>query len=135
MIEGFSLTLKDGRIIDYQAGKGYEALKGIIETDEGSHYLGEVALVPYDSPISRSNILFYNTLFDENASCHFAIGEAYPVCLKGNESLDSDGLRRAGVNDSLVHEDFMIGTKDLEITGTTADGKQIPVFVNGNFCF
>lgn len=135
LIDRFTLVFREGRIVDYKAEKGYDVLKGIVETDEGSHYLGEVALVPYDSPISRSGILFYNTLFDENASCHLAIGKAYPVCLEGSEGMDADGLLRAGVNDSLVHEDFMIGTKDLEIIGVTEGGKEVPVFLDGNFAF
>lgn len=133
LIEKFGLTFKNGCIIDFFAEKGYEALKNLIETDEGSHYLGEVALVPYDSPISNSKILFYNTLFDENASCHLAIGKAYPVCLKNGNSLNPEELKNAGVNDSLVHEDFMIGTSDLEIIGITAAGKEIPIFKAGNF--
>ncbi len=133
LIEHFSLTFKEGRIVDFSAEKGFEALKSMIETDEGSHYLGEVALVPYDSPISKQNILFYNTLFDENASCHLAIGKAYPVCLKHAENLSQQELLDLGANDSLMHEDFMIGTKDLEITGTTASGAEIPVFKHGNF--
>lgn len=133
LIENFSLTFKEGRITEYSAEKGSEILKNLIETDEGSHYLGEVALVPYDSPISKLNILFYNTLFDENASCHLAIGKAYPVCIKGGENLSKEALDALGVNDSLVHEDFMIGTEDLEITGTTLDGHEIIIFKNGNF--
>ncbi len=135
LIDKFSLTLKDGRIIDCQAEQGYEVLKKLVETDEGSHYLGEVALVPYNSPISNSNILFYNTLFDENASCHFAIGKAYPVCIENGVTMNKDQLAQAGVNDSIVHVDFMIGTADLEITGITAAGESIPVFKNGNFVF
>ncbi len=133
LIERFSLTFKDGRIVDFAAEKGFEALKSIIETDEGSHYLGEVALVPYDSPISNENILFFNTLFDENASCHLAIGKAYPVCIKNGENLAREELEKLEVNDSLVHEDFMIGTKDLEISGITAAGTEIRVFKHGNF--
>lgn len=135
LIDQFSLTFKDGKIVDFQAKKGYDILKRLIETDEGSRYLGEVALVPHNSPISKANILFYNTLFDENASCHLAIGKAYPVCLKNSENLSPEALTQAGVNDSLVHEDFMIGTADLNITGITADGKEVPVFVKGNFAF
>jgi len=92
-------------------------------------------LVPYNSPISNSNILYFNTLFDENASCHLAIGKAYPVCIKDGENLAKEELEALGVNDSLVHVDFMIGTKDLEIIGTTAAGKEIPVFKNGDFVF
>ncbi|WP_176718863.1 aminopeptidase [Caloranaerobacter ferrireducens] len=135
LIENFSLTFKDGKIVDFKAEKGYETLKQLIETDEGSCYLGEVALVPYDSPISKSNILFYNTLFDENASCHLAIGKAYPVCIKNSENMNKEELEKLGVNDSLVHEDFMIGTEDLEIIGITAEGKEISVFKNGNFTY
>jgi aminopeptidase len=132
LIEQFSLTFKDGKIVDYSAKKGYETLKTIIETDEGSHFLGEVALVPYDSPISNSKILFYNTLFDENASCHLALGKAYPVCLKNSETLNQEDLTKLGVNESLVHVDFMIGTSDLDILGRTSDGKEIQIFKNGN---
>ncbi|MGH4123277.1 MAG: aminopeptidase [Clostridium sp.] len=135
LIEKFSITFKDGKIVDFKAEKGYDILKSIIETDEGSHYLGEVALVPYDSPISNSNILFYNTLFDENASCHLAIGKAYPVCIKNGENLSDEELSKSGVNDSTVHEDFMVGTEDLQIIGIKADGSEIPVFKNGNFAF
>jgi len=135
LIERFSLTFKQGKIIDYKAEVGYDILKSIIETDEGSYYLGEVALVPYNSPISNSNILFYNTLFDENASCHLAIGKAYPVCIKDGENLSDEELVKLGVNDSITHVDFMVGTKDLKITGITRDGKEISVFENGNFAF
>lgn len=135
LVENFSLTFKDGKIIDLKAEKGYDSLKHLIETDEGSHYLGEVALVPHDSPISNSNIVFYNTLYDENASCHLAIGKAYPVCLKNSENMSEEELDLAGVNNSLVHDDFMIGTADLEITGITYDNKEIPVFKNGNWAF
>ena len=135
LIEGFKLTFKDGKVVDYSAKKGEKILTGLLETDEGARYLGEVALVPYDSPISKSGILFYNTLFDENASCHLALGKAYPTCIKDGETMDSVTLLQHGVNDSLLHEDFMIGTRDLEIVGTTKDGKKIPVFQNGNFAF
>jgi aminopeptidase len=135
LIEQFSLTFKAGKIVDFNAKKGYEILKNLIETDEGSHYLGEVALVPYDSPISRTKTLFFNTLFDENASCHLAIGKAYPVCIKDGENLEKEQLEKLEVNDSLVHEDFMIGTEDLEINGITSEGKEIPVFKAGNFAF
>ena len=135
IIDKFSMTFKDGRIVDYTAEKGYDTLKSIIETDEGSHYLGEVALVPYDSPISKSGILFYNTLFDENASCHLAIGKAYLKCIENSGNMTKEQLENAGANNSLIHVDFMIGSRDLEITGITAEGKKVPVFRNGNFAF
>jgi len=133
LIENFKLTFKDGKVVEYRAEQGQEILKKLIETDEGSSYLGEVALVPYDSPISNAKILFYNTLFDENASCHLAFGKAYPTCIKNGGTLSKEALEERGVNDSLVHVDFMIGTKDLTITGITPSGERIPVFVNGNF--
>ncbi|MEN1758984.1 aminopeptidase [Anoxynatronum sibiricum] len=133
LIENFSITFKQGKIVDFTAEKGYETLKGLIETDEGSRYLGEVALVPHNSPISNTGILFYNTLFDENASCHLAIGKAYPVCLKGGTEMSKEEQRKAGINDSLVHEDFMIGTADMEIKGITSEGEQISVFRQGNY--
>lgn len=135
LIDKFSLTFKDGRIVDFTAEKGYEFLKNLIDTDEGSHYLGEVALVPYNSPISNTGILFYNTLFDENASCHLAIGKAYPVCIRNSEELTKEQLDNLGVNDSISHVDFMFGTADLQIIGITEDGKEVPVFKDGNFAF
>lgn len=135
LIDKFSITFERGRIVDFSAKQGYEILEKLIETDEGSHYLGEVALVPYDSAISKSNVLFYNTLFDENASCHLAIGKAYPTCLEGGEDMSGTELAKFGVNDSLVHVDFMIGTADLEIMGITSNGQEVPVFEKGNFAF
>ncbi len=133
IIDGIVLKLKDGVITDFDAKTNKDVLKGIIETDEGSHRLGEIALVPYDSPISKLDTLFYETLFDENASCHFAIGRAYPTCVKGGDEMDSATLKAVGINESDVHFDFMVGTKDLEITALTRDGKTVSVFENGNF--
>lgn len=133
LIEQFSLSFKDGKIVEFTAVKGYEVLKKLIETDEGSYYLGEVALVPYDSPISNAKILYFNTLFDENASCHLAIGKAYPICIKNGENMNQQELEQLGVNHSLTHVDFMIGTPDLEIIGITDVGAEVPVFKNGNF--
>ena len=132
IIDKFHFVVKDGKIVEAHAEQGEEALKGAISVDEGASYFGEVALVPYDSPISNQKILFYNTLFDENAACHIAFGEAYP-CLKGGHQMTKDELKAHGLNDSITHVDFMIGTSDLSIMGTTQDGKEIPVFVNGNF--
>ena len=133
LIEDFKFTFKDGMVVDYDAKSGKDVLKEMLETDEGAKRLGEVALVPYDSPISNQKILFFNTLFDENASCHFALGKAYPTCIKGGDSMDKEALVEAGANDSLIHVDFMVGTEDLEIIGITKDNKEIPVFKNGNF--
>lgn len=135
LIEDFWLRFENGRVVDFAAKKGEAILKGLIETDEGSHFLGEVALVPYDSPISQSGVLFYNTLFDENAACHLALGKAYPTCLKDGEKMDSVTLLQHGVNDSLMHEDFMVGSRDLEIVGTRRDGTKVQVFHQGNFAF
>ena len=133
LIDRFSLTFAGGKVVDYAAEEGFEALKRLLETDEGSLHLGEVALVPYDSPISNLGILFYNTLFDENASCHLALGACYPNTLAGGVELTKEELRQKGGNDSINHVDFMVGTKDLSITGVKADGTEVPVFVNGNF--
>lgn len=133
VIKGLELKLEHGKIVEYKAETNLETLKSIIETDEGSRSLGEIALVPYDSPISALHTLFYETLFDENASCHFAIGQAYPNCLKGGDEMSKDELKAAGLNDSDVHVDFMIGTADLSITAKTKDGKTLTVFENGNF--
>lgn len=135
IIDNFFLTFKDGKIVDFSAEKGLETLKKLIETDEGSHYLGEVALVPFSSPISDTNIIFYNTLYDENASCHFAIGSAYRTCLDGGNDLKDEELDEHGVNDSLTHVDFMVGSSDMDIIGETPDGKHIQIFKNGNWAF
>ncbi|MBE6018623.1 MAG: aminopeptidase [Lachnospiraceae bacterium] len=134
IIKDFYFVIKDGKIVEAHAKEGEAILKDAISVDEGASYFGEVALVPFDSPISDSGILFLNTLFDENASCHIAFGEAYP-CIKGAETMSMEELAERGVNSSMTHEDFMVGTRDLSIIGTTHDGKEIPVFVNGNFAF
>ncbi len=133
MIDEFRLTFKDGVVVDYDAKVGKEILKNLLETDEGASRIGEVALVPYDSPISNSNLVFYNTLFDENAACHLAFGRAYASTLIGGTSMTQDELAKNGANDSLIHEDFMIGSKDLNITGIKNDGSEVPVFLNGNW--
>lgn len=133
LIENFAITFKDGRIVDYTAEKGVEALTNLINTDEGSKYLGEIALVPFDSPISNSNILFYNTLFDENAFCHLAIGQAYPSCIKDGDTFDEAKMEEVGMNDSLSHVDFMFGTSDLDVVGIMEDGSEVQIFSNGNW--
>jgi len=132
IIDKFYFVIKDGKIVEVHAEKGEESLKGAISVDEGASFFGEVALVPYDSPISNQKILFYNTLFDENAACHLAFGEAYP-CIKGGQQMTKEQLKERGLNDSITHVDFMVGTPDLSIIGTTHDGREIPVFVDGNF--
>ncbi len=135
LINNFSINFEDGRVVSFEAEEGYDALKSLVETDEGSHYLGEVALVPHDSPISNSNTIFFNTLYDENASCHLAFGKAYNLSLKGGIEMSTDDIIAHGGNDSLVHVDFMIGTKDLTITGISFDGTETLVFKDGNWAF
>ena len=135
LVNNFSLTFEAGKVIDFSAEEGYETLKGIIETDEGSKYLGEVALVPYNSPISNSGIIFYNTLYDENASCHLALGRAYSSCIANGDEMSSEELVKYGINTSLAHVDFMIGSEDMNITGTTFNDEEVPVFRNGNWAF
>ena len=110
-------------------------MKRLLEFDEGSSYLGEVALVPYDSPISKSGILFFNTLYDENAACHLALGRPYPENIKGGEQMSKEELVEHGANDSMQHEDFMFGTKEMDIDGIQKDGTIVPVFRKGNFVF
>ncbi|WP_110932766.1 aminopeptidase [Paenibacillus bouchesdurhonensis] len=133
IIDQFSLTFENGKIVDFKAEKGEETLKQLVEMDEGARYLGEVALVPHNSPISQSGLLFYNTLFDENASNHLAIGAGYAFTLEGGTSMSQEQLREAGINDSLVHVDFMIGSAEMDIYGITADGKQEQLFSKGNW--
>lgn len=135
LIENFYLEFKDGEVIDFGAEKEKEALGLLLNTDPGSKRLGEVALISHDSPISNMNILFYNTLFDENASCHLALGNAYTMNLKDSDKMTEEELISKGYNKSMVHVDFMFGSSDMEIVGTTQDGKQVQVFKNGNFVF
>ena len=131
-IENFRFVVKNGKIVEAAARRGEQVLQAAISVDEGAAYFGEVALVPYDSPISNQGLLFYNTLFDENAACHIAFGEAYP-CLEGGQKMSKDELKARGLNDSITHVDFMIGTPDLSITGKTRDGREVPIFIDGNF--
>lgn len=135
VVDGVRVEVKDGRIVHARAKTGEQLLLDQIALDEGASHFGELALVPCDSPISRSGLLFYRTLFDENASCHVAFGAAYPSCVAGGEHMSADELLAAGVNDSAAHVDFMIGTEDLSITGYTKDGREIPVFRNGRYAF
>ena len=133
IIDKFSFVVEKGKIVEVRAERGEETLKAAVTVDEGASYFGEVALVPYDSPISNQKILFYHTLFDENASCHLAFGEAYNECVEGGGAMEKEELKALGLNDSITHVDFMVGTADLSIVGTTHDGREIPVFVDGNF--
>ena len=135
VIDGFTLTFEKGKIVEAKAETGQELLNEMITADEGAAYLGEVALVPHHSPISDSNILFYNTLFDENASNHLAIGDSYPTCYEGARDLERNQLAAIGLNTSIVHEDFMIGSNSMDIDGITADGSKEPIFRNGNWAF
>ena len=130
-ISDFSFTFKEGKIVEYTAKEGYEVLKELVETDEGSHYLGEVALVDHFSPISQSNQIFYETLFDENASCHLAIGASYPTCLKNSDGLSEEELKERGLNHSLTHVDFMIGHEHMNIKGYTRDGQSVDIMIDG----
>ncbi|MBO4251249.1 MAG: aminopeptidase [Clostridia bacterium] len=133
IIDGFSLTFKNGKVVDFSAEKGYDTLKHLINTDGGTKRLGEVALIGKNSPIAKSKVLFYNTLFDENASCHIALGEGYPTTVKESETLTKNDLKNKGLNDSIEHVDFMIGTPDLKIDGIKKDKTIVPVFRNGDW--
>lgn len=133
VIDEFTLIFKDGKVVEFDAKEGKGSLENLLNTDIGSRYLGEVALVPYNSPISNTGILFYNTLFDENASCHLAFGEAYSSCIKDGNTMKDEEKESVGMNVSLNHEDFMIGTSDLSIVGETFNGEKIEIFKNGDW--
>ncbi len=133
LIENFYIRFEGGRAVTAKAEKNEELLNILINMDEGSHYLGECALVPYDSPIRNSGLLFYNTLFDENAACHLALGEGFSNCIKDYDKYSLEECRKMGVNESMIHEDFMIGTADLSIVGITKDGERVEIFKNGNW--
>lgn len=132
-VEDFWLRFEAGRVVDFGARTGAETLKSVLDTDEGARRLGEVALISKNTPIRESETLFYDTLYDENASCHLALGTGFPECYDGGYEMDMDELRARGVNASAVHVDFMIGSDDLTITGIQADGTELPVFVNGQW--
>ncbi|WP_459129182.1 aminopeptidase [Guggenheimella bovis] len=133
VVDGFSFTLKDGKIVDYSAKEGYETLKGLLETDEGALHFGEVALVSHNSPISNTGVLFRNTLFDENASCHFALGAAYGENLPGSTERSDEENLKLGMNDSLIHVDFMVGSKELEVIGVKKNGEQVVLLKDGDW--
>lgn len=133
LIEGFSVTFKDGRVVAHSAEKNDELLAELLASDEGACRIGEIALVPASSPINRSGVLFYNTLFDENAACHIAFGAGYPGTVKGGNSMSKDELLALGVNDSAIHEDVMVGAADMTITGRCKDGRTVTIFENGEW--
>lgn len=133
MIENFSFKVENGKIVEVIAEKGKDILDKMISADENSCYFGEIALVDYDSPISNMKTVFYETLYDENASCHIAIGDSFPNCLVNGANMSREELMELGLNHSTVHTDFMIGTPDMKILGTTFDGEEIIIFEEGNF--
>lgn len=133
LIKDFALTFENGKIIHVEVAEGLDVLKRLVDTDEGSAYLGEVALVPHRSPISDTNLIFYNTLFDENASSHLAIGKAYAFCLEGGKEMTEEELAARGMNSSIVHVDFMIGSGELSVDGVLEDGATEALIVNGDW--
>jgi len=133
LIEDFSITFKDGKVVSFDAKAGKEHLENMINDIPGMDMLGEIALVEHDSPISNTGILFYNTLYDENASCHLALGSAYPDSIKGGGAMTEDERRAAGINVSDNHQDFMFGSADMSIVGITDSGEEVVVFKDGNF--
>ena len=135
LIENFSIRFEEGKAVEVHAEKNEELLKTMISMDEGAAYLGECALVPQKSPICESGILFYNTLFDENAACHLALGAGFPDTITDHHNKTLEECRALGVNDSMIHEDFMIGCDSMNITATTRDGKEVAIFRNGNWAF
>lgn len=135
LIEDFWIRFEKGCAVEWHAEKNEELLTKMIRMDEGSCRLGECALVPYDSPIQNSGLLFYNTLFDENAACHLALGRGFADTVRGYEQMTLEECRKLGINDSMIHVDFMIGTEDLQIDALCSDGRTVPVFRHGNWAF
>ena len=135
LIENFSVRFKNGKVVEVKAEKGEELLKTMVSMDKGAAYLGECALVPQKSPISESGLLFYNTLFDENAACHLALGMGFADTIRDFQNKTLDECRALGVNDSMIHEDFMIGCDSMNIDAICEDGKVVPIFRGGNWAF
>jgi len=135
LVDNFGFTFKDGKVVDFYAEQGYDVLEKLMENDEGAKYLGEVALVQNDSPISNTEILFNNTLFDENASVHFALGRAYAYAMQNGSHLSEEELKAKGANFSLIHVDFMVGGPELNITAYEKDGTEVKLFRDGNWVF
>jgi aminopeptidase len=134
LVDKFWLKFKKGKVVDYDAEIGKDLLDAILNTDKYSSYLGEAALISYDSPISNTGVIFYTTLFDENASCHLALGNGFSNTIKDGNKLSKKKLISRGINQSEIHVDFMIGTEDLNITAETYNGEIVDIFKNGNFC-
>ena len=135
LIENFSIRFEGGKVVEVKADKNQHLLEKMISMDEGAKMLGECALIAYDSPINNSGILFYNTLFDENASCHLALGRGFNECIQGFENMSREEIKGKGINDSMIHVDFMIGAKDLDIVGITKNGERVQIFKDGNWAF
>ena len=135
LIENFSITFHEGKAVEVSAEKNEELLRTMISMDDAAAYLGECALVPYDSPIQNSGVTFCNTLFDENACCHLALGSGFENCIKDYDKYTLEECREKGINDSIIHVDFMIGAEDLSIDAITRDGKTVPIFRDGNWAF
>ena len=135
LIDKFWIKFEGGKVVDLGAEKNADLLRELVGMDEGAAYLGECALVPYNSPIRESGLLFYNTLFDENAACHLALGRGFTNVIKGYENHTEAELHAMGINDSIVHEDFMIGTEDMSIVAVCGDGREVKIFENGNWAF
>jgi aminopeptidase len=133
LIENIEVRFEDGRIVEAKASRGEDVLKKVLETDEGAARLGEVALVPHSSPISKSGLLFYNTLFDENAACHIALGQCYSKCFVDGANLTPEQIAEQGGNKSFIHIDWMIGSAEIDIDGVHADGRRVPVFRKGEW--
>lgn len=133
LIENFSIRFKNGKAVEVKAEKNQHLLEKMISMDEGACMLGECALIPYDSPINNTGLLFYNTLFDENASCHLALGRGFSEVIEGYEDMTQEELKAKGINDSMIHVDFMIGSEDLDIFGVTKSGERVQIFKNGNW--
>ena len=133
LIEDFSVTFRDGKAVSCRAEKGQALLEQMIAMDEGAAMLGELALVPKESPVNQCGFLFYNTLFDENACCHCALGMGFKEVLPGGDELSNEQAQEKGINDSIIHVDFMIGADDLSIDGIRPDGSAVPVFREGTW--
>lgn len=135
LVSDFGFRFENGKVVEILCEKPEfkEVLEKLIATDDGAKMLGEVALVPFDSPINQTNLLFYNTLYDENACCHLALGRAFTECIKDYQHKSEEEIKAVALNNSIIHVDFMIGTEDLDITGTTYDGKQVQIFKNGTW--